>query len=90
MEQGLHEVVELIATVIELSGAGLERAVVVALVAYDVAYIGEAHQHARSVLVAQAALHAIFAKRLTGNLAGVLHFVAQFVNQIFFLHLFTL
>ena len=46
LQQWRHEVVELIATVIEASLARLQRAVLGAVVADDVAYVCQSHEHA--------------------------------------------
>lgn len=68
LQQWLHEVVELIATVVELSLAWVQLSFVVALIAHDITDIRQSDKHSGAVLVTQSTLDAVLRKGLFGIL----------------------
>ena len=85
-QQRRNQVIQLIATIIEFALRGTQLPLRVALITHHITYIGQTHEHARAILVAQSSLHAILAEIFLVDLASVLDSVTQFVNQIFLLH----
>ena len=85
-QQRRDEIVEFIATIVEPTRTRTQRSVVITLVANDITDIGQSDKHTCAILVAQSALHTIFSKSLAGDLARVLHLIAQLVYQIFLSH----
>lgn len=83
VEHGMHEVGNLIAPEIEFAFDGLQT-VFGAFIAHHIADIGESHQDASAVFVAQAALDVEFAEEVCIYLDAVFHIVGQLVNQVFF------
>ena len=84
---GVHEVLDFVAPEKEFSVNRHELAVRVAVVAHDVADVGQAHQHAGAVLVAQAPLDVEFLEQFRVDACAALHLVGELVDEVFFLGL---
>ena len=79
---GAHQVLDLVAAEEEFALDGLQLAFGVAFVTYDVAYVGEAHQHAGAVFISEASLDVHFLEELGIHTGAALHLVGKFVDQI--------
>ena len=89
-QQRSHQLVELVAAIVQFSLCRHRFTVLVGLISHHITYIGESHEHARAVLITKSSLHAILRKQFVVNLTRVLYLIAEFVYQIFLLHRFLL
>ena len=85
--QGVHEVLDFVAPEIEASLGRHDGAVLLALIAHNVADVGQADQHAGAVFVAQAALDVQLLEEGGIDPGARLHLIGELVDQVFLLGL---
>ena len=77
----MGEVLDFVATVIELSVNGFES-LRSTFVPYNITDVGESHENPRTVFIAEATLYVQFLKQVRINLDAALHLVRKFVEKI--------
>ena len=83
LHDGMHQVLDLVATEIQPSLDGNDGPVRKTVITHDVADVGESDKHAGTILVSQSALDIEFLEKLGIHAGAALHLVRKLVYQVF-------
>ena len=86
LENGMRQVLKVVTAIEQFPRNRFQSATRNTLVAHHIAYLGQSHQHSRSVLVAQAALYIKLLEQFILDPGRFFQIFGQFINQIFLLH----
>ena len=83
LDDGIHDIRNLVPAEIQSAFYGLQAPILKSFITNHISYICQPHEHAGSILIAQAPLHLLLFEQVCINLGAGLHLVRQLIYQIF-------